>query len=212
MKLFITLIMGIAIAITANVANADSIVRTDFDFKTNFSDQFEIWSDDLVFTIDGQEVAGEVNWTLDGIRQGTVEFSSPGIQFSDLDPFGQELRYSLGAYGTLQTFGWGPGSNNEEIYPGAPLVVDGVEHFGSAAMELVYEYDWSGRPDAKNELRVRGSGWFASADGDRITYRIDSPLTIQAVPEPSSGSPIAMAVVAAALSRLPHFRRVFIYI
>lgn len=27
-----------------SVAQAESIVRTDFDFKTNFSNQFEIWS------------------------------------------------------------------------------------------------------------------------------------------------------------------------
>lgn len=203
MKPAIAPIITATILVATNIANAGGSVSTGFDFSGSpYSEKYDIASDELVFTIGGQKVIGQINWFVDGELNGSVEMTGPGIELVDVDPFGRDVRYATGAYGIMQTFGWGPGSSHEGILPGGtPLIVDGVEYFGTADLELVVQY---GRliqdfPQLSgfDELRLRGSGRFVSADNHLITYSLDTPLDIVAVPEPSCSSPIAMLVVAA---------------
>lgn len=194
MKPAIAPIITATILVATSIANAGGIVSTGFDFSGSpYSEKYDIVSDELVFTIGNQKVIGQINWFVDGEFDGSVEMTGPGIELVDVDPFGRDVRYATGAYGIMQTFGWGPGSSHEGILPGGtPLIVDGVEYYGTADLELVVQY---GRlihdfPQLSgfDELRLRGSGRFISADKQQVTYSIDTPLDISAaVPEPAGG-------------------------
>lgn len=199
MKPIITVIIGAAIAIAANIANAEGIARTDFDFSGGHaSATFQILSDEVQVIVDGETILTNLDWTLEGEFDGFAMLMAPGISFVDDCYYGREVRYGDGIYGLKQTMAWGKGSNNEGILPGAPLVIDGVEHYGTFQPELVVQYERAGfGPDS---LLLRGFGNFTNDAGDQVLIKLDDvPLQIVAVPEPTGSSTIAMLVVAAAM-------------
>lgn len=198
MKPVFTLIIGATLTIVANIANAEGVVRTDFQFAADYDlRQFEVQTDEVQVITNGETILADLDWTLNGVLDGDATLSAPGISFEDDCYYCRDARYTNGIYGMRQTLAWGDGSNNEDIQPGAPLVIDGVEHFGSLDLELVVQYERAGfGPDS---LTLRGSGRFTSDAGDLVRIKIDDlPLEIVAVPEPSGGCLAITAVMAAA--------------
>lgn len=205
MKPIFSVIIGVAYTIAANIANADGVVRTDFDFTGNpYSQQYQVEAD-LIVRVNGDERTATLRWDIDGTQAGNLQIVGPGIEFAESNQYTRDVRFSPGAYAIRSNF-WGEGSQNEELIFGEPFVVDGVEHFGVSLVDLTISYDWPLHPSPGfDALGLRGRGWYDSVDGSsRLEFSIDCPrLTIQAVPEPSGGDLAITTAIATFLAAGP---------